>query len=443
MQNDNRYGRESLSKLLREQAIPAAVGMLVMSVYGIVDTIFVGRFVGELGIGAITVVMPITFLISSIGMAIGVGGSSIISRAFGAKDHQKATNTFGNQLMLTLSLSVFFVLVGFVFADEILLLFGGKGELLEPSKTYFIIVLYSVPALAWAMMSNSVIRAEGHPKIAMFTLLIPAIVNLILDPIFIAFLDWGLEGAAWATMISYLASAIFTASFFIWGPSTLKLNWKGLKFYSEIVKEIGSLGSVTLARQGTISVLAIVLNNSLFTYGGETGIAVYGIVSKLLMFANFPVLGITQGFVPIVGYNYGAELFERVSSVTRIAVKSATFIAVGLFLAILIFANELAYIFTSDPVLVKQTASAIRQVFLATPLLAINMIGGAFFQAIGKAKKALLLAVSKQGLFLIPLILILPLAIGIEGIWYSFPLADLGAAALSYYMLKRQKVKLF
>ncbi len=443
MEKDNRYGTESLSKLLREQAIPAAVGMLVMSVYGIVDTIFVGRYVGELGIGAITVVMPITFLISSIGMAIGVGGSSIISRAFGAKQYEKATNTFGNQLLLTFILSVFFVIIGFVFIEEILLLFGGKGDLLAPSKTYFTILLYSIPALGWAMMSNSVIRAEGHPKIAMYTLLIPAVVNLILDPLFIAVFDWGLEGAAWATMLSYLASGAFTVRFFVGGKSTLKLNWKGLRFHREIVKEIGSLGSVTLARQGTISVLAIVLNNALFQYGAETGIAIYGIVSKLLMFANFPVLGITQGFVPIVGYNYGANLSNRVNDVTKLAVKSATFIAVGLFLAILIFAHELAFVFTNDAQLVADTGDAIRKVFLATPLLAINMIGGAFFQAIGKAKKALLLAISKQGLFLVPLILILPLFLGIDGIWYAFPLADLGAAILSYFLIKKQKINLF
>lgn len=443
MARKSRFGTDPLGKLLRQQAIPASVGMLVMSIYGIIDTIFVGRYVGSLGIGAITVVLPITFLISSIGMAIGVGGSSIISRAFGQDEESKAYRTFGNQIMSTLTLAIFFVIIGFLLRDEILSLFGGKGDVLPYARSYFEIILLGVPFLAWAMMSNNVIRAEGFPRTAMFSLLIPAVTNIILDPIFIIGLDMGIEGAAWATTLSYMSSAAFTAWFFVFGKSEMHLKWKSLLLHAPIIREMASLGAVTLSRQGTISILAIVLNNTLFVYGGEMGLATFGVINRVLMFANFPVLGITQGFTPIVGYNYGADFHDRVARITRLAIRSASLISLGIFTCILLLADQIVHIFTSDPELVQATAPAMRVVFLATPLLAFSMIGSAFFQALGFAKKALVLSLSKQGFLLIPLVYLLPMAFGLDGVWMAFPLADIGAALISYIYLRKANVTLF
>lgn len=408
-----------------------------MSIYGIVDTIFVGLWVGSLGIAAITVVQPITFLIASIGMAIGVGGASIISRAFGEDNEDKAFKTFASQVSLTIFLGLFFVIAGFLFIDQILSLFGGRGDVQEPAQTYFSIVLLGVPFLAWAMMSNNVIRAEGFPRIAMLTIMIPAVVNIILDPIFIIWLDMGIAGAAWATTIAYVCSALFASWFFLKGDSQMKLTGNIFSMNIPIIREITALGSVTFARQGTISILSIVLNNSLFYYGGEIGLAIYGIIGRLLMFANFPVLGITQGFVPIVGYNYGAKLMDRVKKLIRLSVTTASLISFGIFMVIMIFAPQIVSIFTNDAKLIEQTTPALRAVFLATPLLAINLLGSAYFQAIGKAQPALILSLSKQGFLLIPLIFLLPLIFGIKGIWFSFPLADLGAALITLVYLKK------
>lgn len=438
MKNKNRdaFGTRPLGRLLRDQAIPASAGILVMSIYGIVDTIFVGLWVGSLGIAAITVVMPITFLIASIGMAIGVGGSSIISRAFGEGNEDKAFRTFGNQVLLTISLGLFFVIIGFLFIEQILSLFGGRGDVQEPAGIYFSIVLIGVPFLAWGMMSNNVIRAEGYPRIAMFVIMIPAVVNIILDPVFIIYLDMGIAGAAWATTISYLASAIFATWFFLFGDSQMSLSKKFVKPDFTIIREISSLGSVTFARQGTISILSIVLNNSLFIYGGEMGLSVFGIIGRLLMFANFPVLGITQGFIPIVGYNYGAKLMDRVTKLIKLSIVTATSISFGIFVVIMTFTPQIISIFTNDLNLIEQTTPALRWVFLATPLLAINLLGSAYFQAIGRPGPALILSLSKQGFLLIPLVLLLPLLFGLDGIWYSFPIADLGAALITAYYLK-------
>ncbi|AEL24116.1 MATE family efflux transporter [Cyclobacterium marinum] len=439
MQNKNDlFGQAPIGNLLLKQALPAAVGILVLSIYGIVDTIFVGRYVGALGIATITVVLPISFLISSIGMSIGVGGASIISRSFGDGNDKKAYNTFGNQIGMTLTLALLFVGIGYVFAEEILKLFGGKGDVLQPAKDYFTIILIGIPFMAWAMMGNNVIRAEGYPRVAMYTLIVPAVFNIVLDPIFIIWFDMGLKGAAWATTLSYMASAMYSLWFFVFGKSSMKMGLEWFKPNLKISSEIASLGAVTLARQGTVSILAIVLNNELFKYGGEQGLSTYGVINRVMMFANFPVLGITQGFVPIAGYNHGAKLRDRVQQSIKLAIKSSTLVALLIFILILTFAGAIVSIFTEDQNLISVSVPAMRKSFLATPLLAFSLIGSAYFQAIGKAKPALLLALSKQGIFLIPLVMIMPALFGLEGIWYAFPLADTGAAIISYYFLRKE-----
>jgi len=272
-------------------------------------------------------------------------------------------------------------------------------------------------------------------------MIIPAVINLILDPIFILWLDWGLDGAAWATTISYIAAAGFTFYHFKSSRSQLPLNGNYCKFKLSISKEIMGLGSVTLARQGVISILATVLNNSLFYYGGEMAISAYGIISRVMMFAYFPILGITQGFIPIVGYNFGARNEQRVRGIVRISISWATFLALIIFVALMLFASEIAGFFTKKTALIAETTPAFRTVFMATPLLAVSLIISAYFQAIGKAVPALLLALTKQGFFLIPLVLILPLYFGIDGIWMAFPIADVGAALVSYIYYKFRKIK--
>jgi putative MATE family efflux protein len=441
MNNSQELGTRPIGQLLAKMAIPASIGILVMSIYFIVDTIFVGRYVGTLGIAAITVVMPITFLISSIGMSIGVGGSSIISRALGADNSRKACRTFGNMATLTFLLVVIVVLLGLLLEEPVLKLFGAKGDILAPAKSYFVIILAGVPALAWAMMSNNVMRAEGEPNMAMLSMMIPAVVNLILDPIFIIWLDWGLEGAAWATTISYYMSAAFTFWFFLSGRSELKVDRSSLVLKWELVREIFSIGVVTLARQGTISLLTIVLNNSLFAYGNELAVAIYGIINRIMMFANFPVLGITQGFLPIAGYNYGAKKWRRVKDIINFSIRTGTLIAIGLFSFIMLGADMIVSLFTTDAELLRRTPTALMLVFMATPLITVQLVGAAYFQAIGKARPALFLTMTKQGFFLIPFVLILPRFFGLDGIWYAFPVSDILAAAVTYGYLRYEMSK--
>jgi len=239
----------------------------------IVDTIFLGNFIGPTAIAVITVVLPIVFLIASIGMAIGVGGASIISRAFGADNDEKAHHTFGNQLILALGLSISLATLGLIFTDEALALFGAQGEVLAPARVYYTITMAAAPLLAMVMAGNPTIRAEGKPTFSMIALIVPSVVNLILDYILIVVYDYGIAGAAYATAFSYLFSFLYITWFFTSKHSELKIRLKCLVLEWPIVREIGALGGVTLARQGVISVLSIILNNSLVTYGGGTALA--------------------------------------------------------------------------------------------------------------------------------------------------------------------------
>jgi putative MATE family efflux protein len=439
--NSSNLGIEPISKLLFKQALPASIGILVMSLNILIDTIFVGQWIGSIAIAAINVVLPVSFFIAALGMAIGIGGSSIISRSLGSENIQKAKYTFANQITLTILITVSFVFIGLYFIESIIPLFGGKGGIYEPSKIYYTIVLYGVPFLALSMMGNSVIRAEGKPKFAMYALMIPSVGNIVLDIVFIKYLNMGMAGAAWATTGSYVLCFVFIFWFFSSNKSELKIKTHHLSLKKPIVKEITSLGSITLARQATVSITYLLMNNILYNYGGEVSVTAYAIVGRMMMFSLFPVYGITQGFLPIAGYNFGAKNFERVKEVIYLAIKYASFFATLVFLVLMIFPEEITKVFTSDVDVIRETPAAMRWVFLATPIIAIQLIGAAYFQGIGKAKTGLILALLRQGILFVPLILILPLFFGEMGAWISFPISDFLATIITGIVLIREVKK--
>ncbi|MDA9234302.1 MATE family efflux transporter [Polaribacter sp.] len=431
-------GTEKISRLLIKQAVPASIGILVMSLNMIVDTIFVGQWIGVLAIAAITVVLPIAFMISSIGMGIGIGGSSIISRALGNENSEKALLTFGNQISLTTILALLFVVLGNIYSTEILTLFGAKGAILDPAQAYFDVIIYGVPFLTFAMMGNPVIRAVGKPKFAMYAMLIPAVVNIALDILFIKYMHLGMYGAGLATAIAYASCGLFILYFFISNKSELKIIPKNFGLDFSIVNEIIRLGGVSIARQGTISVLMIVLNYSLYEYGGEISISIFGIINRVMMFALFPIMGITQGFLPIAGYNYGAKKYDRVKETIQKAIVYGCVVAGFIYIMIVLFAKEIISVFSTDATLLAETPRAMLLVFLASPIIAIQLIGSAYFQAAGKALPALFLTLLKQGVFLIPLAYILPMYFGVDGVWYSFAIGDALATIITYIVVRRE-----
>ena len=442
-------GTEPIPKLLLKQALPAAIGFMVMSMNMVVDTFFVGQYIGELAIGAISVIFPISFLFSSIGMSIGIGGGSIVSRALGGNNNNKAQLAFNNQISLTIFLAILAIIVGVFFKLPILDVFGAKGNIMPLADTYFSIVLIGIPFLALSMMANNNLRAEGKAKIAMIVLLIPSIVNIFLDYIFIDIMDLGMAGAGWATTISYIGSALYIIYFYVLGKGELKVRTKLLKLDYKIVSETFTIGSVNLVRQGTISLLAIVLNNTLYYYGelkggmgGEIAISVYGLATRMTMFALFPLIGIAQGFMPIAGYNYGAKMYDRVKSVINYALVSGFIIAAIIGGVLMLSADYIPYLFTKDLKLIQHAPNAIFWIFSATPIIVFLLIAPSYYQAIGKAKPALLLTLTKQGIFLIPLVLILPMYYGIDGVWYSFPISDVISAIICFYFLRKSTSKL-
>jgi len=436
--NSEELGTKPIGSLLIKQAVPASIGILVMSLNILVDTIFIGNWIGFIGIAAINVVLPVSFFIAALGMAIGIGGSSIISRALGANNDKKALKTFGNQITITLLVTITMVVVGLTFIDQLIPAFGGKGDIFDPAKIYYRVVLYGVPVLAMAMMGNTVIRAEGKPKFAMVAMIIPSVGNLIMDYVFINILDYGMLGAAWASTGSYVLCLSYILWFFLSKHSELKIRFSDFGFDFKILKEIGALGFVTLSRQAVVSVTYLLLNNILFDLGGESSVATYAIISRMLMFALFPVLGVTQGFLPIASYNYGAEEYSRLRETINKAIGYASAVALIVFALIMIFPETIVSVFTQDAQIIRDTPSAMRWVFAAVPIIALQLIGSAYFQAIGKAVPALLLTLSRQGFIFIPLILILPQFYGEFGVWISFPLADILSTIITGYFLRKE-----
>ncbi len=441
-------GTEPISKLLVQQAVPASIGILVMSLNMIVDTIFVGRWLGPLAISAITVVIPVTFFIGAIGLAVGIGGSSVLSRALGAENHEKALKVFGNQVTLTFGSTAILASLGLIFQDTLIQFFGADDSFRDLALTYYQIVLYGIVLLAMCMMGNNVIRAEGKPKFAMYAMMLPSIGNIFMDWLLIRVFDWGMEGAAWATFISYGICFAFIFWFFV-AKSELRLKLSSFFLSRTIVKEINALSFVTLARQGTIAVLTILLNNMLINYGDALDVAAYGIISRMLMFALFPVIGVNQGFLPIAGFNFGAQKYDRVKESIIISIKYSGILALCIFAVIMIFPSSIVSIFISNSEgmdattlanneeILRRTPNALRWVFAATPVIVIQLIGASYFQAIGKATPALLLSLTKQGFFLIPLLFILPPFFGVWGIWIAFPIADILSTLVTGYFLHK------
>jgi putative MATE family efflux protein len=287
-------------------------------------------------------------------------------------------------------------------------------------------------------MGTPTMRAEGKPKFAMYAMIVPAILNVLLDILFIKVLDLGMYGAGLATSISYASCGLYILYFFFSSKSELQIIPKNFKLDCNIVKEISKLGGVTIVRQGAISILMIVLNYSLYKYGGEISIAVYGIINRVMMFALSPVLGVTQGFLPVAGFNIGAKKNDRVKETIKKSIYFGSLLGTLIFIGIVLFKEQIIWIFTNDATILEKTPNAMLIAFLVTPIVTMQLIGSAYFQAAGKAMPALLLTLLKQGIFLIPLAYILPIYYGVEGVWWSFPIADTLATIITVIILKRE-----
>lgn len=427
----------NIGKLLWKLSLPATVGMLVMSLYNVVDTIFIGRGVGTAGIAGVAVAFPIQMIVGAIGQMIGIGGASFLSRSLGEGDFSKANKILGNVIASVSAAAAVITLAGYLNLDAMLRLFGATDSLLPYAREYIVYILAGVLMHSLAMALNNLVRAEGRANISMIVMILSAVINIILDAVFIFGLGMGIRGAGLATLIAYCAAALFLLLFYLSGRSALKLRLRDIRFDRPIQKEILAIGASSFFRQTAMSLLIILMNHTLATYGGDLGIAVYGVVLKLLMLIFTPILGIAQGLQPVAGFNFGARRYREVRQSLKLAIAASTVVSVAGTLLLLIFPETLLRLFSDDPELLAMGKHALWIVILAFPSVGFQVMGTTLFQAMGKALQTLLLTLSRQILFLFPLILILPRFFRLTGVWISFPIADILSVMLTLWMLTR------
>lgn len=435
MQQKSILEDQNIGKLLFKQSLPAIIGMFVMSLYNVVDAIFIGRQVGTVGIAGIAIAFPIQMIVGAIGQMFGIGGASLLSRSLGAKKHKLANKILGNVIATITVLSLAITILGYIYLDKLLILFGASATILPYAKEYMQIILIGIFFHSLGMSLNNLIRAEGKAKTAMTTMILSAIVNIVLDAVFIVGLKMGIKGAAIATLIAYFTGAAFLASVYLSGRSVLRLRIREIRFDRYIQKEILAIGVSAFARQAAMSLLVILLNNTLGIYGGDMAIAVYGVVMRLVMLIFTPVMGISQGLQPIAGFNYGARDYKNTKKSVQIAMVASTIISIAGTLLLMLFPKFFLGVFSNDVHLLTTGESALRYIVLAFPTVGFHVIGTTLFQAMGKASQTFILTVSRQFLFLIPLVFILPKFFQLTGVWISFPIADILSVLLTLFLL--------
>lgn len=431
-------GRDRLFPLLLKLGIPAAVAMLVSALYNIVDAIFVGHGVGPLAIAALAIVFPIQMVVSALAQGIGVGAASIVSRRLGEKRERDAAQTIGTAYATVLVTNVILVVLTYVFMRPILAFFGATEGIMPYALQYMGAITPGFFFAAASMAANSLVRAEGNAKASMTGMLLGALLNCALAPLFIFGFHLGVTGAGIATMLSQIASAAYLFSLYFRKKTHVALVRDDFRIRPAILRESAILGTPAFIQAAGMSLLALVINNSLVFHGGDQAITIYGMINRFTMLVIFPILGIAQGFQPIAGYNYGAHNYQRVKGALKVAILTVLGIASVCYGVIMVFPQACLGLFTSEADLVGIGARVIRIVALFIPLAAVQIIGSTYFQAVGRRTQALILGLSRQFLILIPLVLILPLFLGLEGIWWSFPAADLIATSLTVTLLVRE-----
>ncbi len=422
----------NLRALLFKFSVPAITGMLISALYNMVDTLFVGRGVGALAISSLTIVLPLQIIMMAFGIMIGIGSASVISRAFGAGDDIKASKALGNGVILTMLLSVIFLIPGYIFADKILYFFGVSSETFTMAYDYMSIILIGFVTYSLVIFANNLIRAEGKPRTAMYVMIIGAVLNIILDPIFIFIFKLGVKGAAIATIVSQFSSLIFVLIFFISKKSGYTFELRYFKPELKISKEILAIGFPSFILQILGSVIFLIFNKSVTKYGTDMHLAVMGLGLRMLNFIEMPIIGIAQGYSTLVSFNFGAKKYLRIKSVLKEAILWTIFIAGTGFLVIMFFPGQILSFFTKDLDLIVLGITPLRIIIIFLPFMGFQILGGSLFQSIGKTVPALIITLSRQLLLLIPALLILPLFFGITGIWLSVPVSNFFSIILTF-----------
>lgn len=435
-QAGNPLGYAPIGKLLRKFALPAVISMLVNAVYNIVDQIFIGQGVGYLGNAATTVAFPVVTIILAVSTLLGAGGSAYAAIKLGEKREEEAEKTLGNLFTLLMGSGIVVMILGLIFLDPMLRLFGATDNIMEYSRQYTSILLLGAPFNMLGIGFSNMARTDGNPSLSMYSILVGAILNTILDPIYIFVFHWGVVGAAIATITSQIISAVVLMVYFL-KKGTMRLKWKNLRLDRGICQAVMSLGISSGITQIASTILQIVLNNSLVFYGeqttvgGDVALSAMGIVSKISMILVSICVGIGIGSQPILGFNKGAGNLERIRQTYLRAISIATLVSVAGCLMCQIFPNQILMLFgNADSNFTDFAVKCLRIYMIGVFTSGFQVVSTSYFQATGQPLKASILSMLRQLLILIPMVLILPLFFGLDGILYAGPVADLSSAVV-------------
>ena len=440
-------GTQSVRSLLLKYALPGIIAMTASSLYNMVDSIFIGHGVGAMALSGLTVAKPFMDICAAFGTLVGVGASSLVAIKLGEKDYRSANDVLANVILLNVLLGAIVMAVGLYWLDPILYAFGASDVTIAYAREYMEIILWGNILTHIYYGLNSMLRSIGHPKIAMYATIVAVVTNIILDPIFIFVLDMGVRGAALATMISQLVSVIIELVIFL-NPKEVIYFHRGIwRLKRDITMRALGIGTAPFLMHMASCFVVIVLNNQLKRYGGDMAIATFGITNRFMFFFAMVVMGLNQGMQPIVGYNYGAKLFDRMTRALKLTAMCATCVMGVLWLFGLIWPEGFIRLFTHDELLIAQSIAPARVMLCTMVMVGFPMVVGNFYTSIGMSGKAIFLSLTRQVIFLIPCILLLPLLFQllnftpIWGVWWSLPICDALAAVLAVIILNRDMRK--
>lgn len=428
-------GTEPVGALLMKYAIPAIIAMTAVSLYNMVDSIFIGQGVGAIAISGLAITFPFMNIAAAFGSLVGVGASTLVSVKLGQKDYGTARRVLGNVLVMNVLIGTLFTFISLMFLDPILYFFGASEQTIGYARDYITIILLGNIITHMYLGLNSVLRSSGNPMQAMIMTITTVVLNVILDPIFIFVLQWGMRGAAIATVLSQTVSLVWLLLVFSDKNRLLHFHKEIFKPKLSIIRNMLAIGLSPFLMHIASSVIVILINNGLKQYSGDLAIGAYGIINRFAFMFVMIVIGLNQGMQPIAGYNYGARRTDRVMKVLRVTAFFATIITTTAFLLGELIPEYIARVFTTDRELIELSVYGLRICVLFFPLIGAQMVIANFFQSIGMANKAIFLSLIRQVIVLIPCLLILPRFFGLTGIWMSMPVSDFISAVASAIMI--------
>lgn len=430
----------SIGRLLLKFSIPAIIGTLVTSLYNVVDRIFLGRYVGEVGIGATAVSFPLMMIMMATGMLIGFGTNSLISIKLGEKKPKEAEELLGQGIFLFCFQGLLLTVFGLIFLEPILRLFGATDTILPTASTYLGIVLIGTIPHEISFGVNNFIRGEGNPRVAMVTMVTGGLINIALDYLFIAKWGWGASGAAYATVIGYSISAIWVLYHYLSGKSVVKFHFSNFTMKWKSVRRVMIMGSPQCTMGFIASIITSIFNNQLAKYGGDTAISVNGVIMSFNSIWIMPVIGVSQGAQPIIGYNHGAKKYDRVKKTLVLAILAITSVSILISIGMFSYPEKVFELFVgqSNPKMTEMGVEGICIFLGLLPVIGYMIMFGNYYQFVGRPKISLFLTVFRQGIVLMPLVIILPNYFGLRGVWFSGLISDIATLIVTVYLTVKE-----